>query len=102
MQVQPYLFFDGQCEEALAFYTTALGAEVETLMRFKDGPDPAMCPSGAADKVMHASFRIGETTLMASDGRNTGHPQFHGISLTITAPDAAEAEKMFAAYLAKA
>ena len=97
MQVQPYLMFDGQCEEALDFYKKALGAEVTTLMRFKDGPDPAMCPGGAADKVMHAAFRIGDTTLMASDGRNTGHPQFQGISLTITAPDAAAAEKLFAA-----
>jgi PhnB protein len=97
MQVQPYLMFDGKCEEALEFYQTALGAEVTTLMRFRDGPDPAMAPPGAADKVMHASFRIGDTTLMASDGRNTGQPQFHGISLTITAPDAAAAEKTFAA-----
>ncbi len=67
MEVQPYLFFDGRCDEALAFYRSALGAEVTMLMRFKDGPAPAepgMVPPGAGDKVMHASFRIGDTTLM--------------------------------------
>jgi PhnB protein len=100
MQVQPYLFFDGRCEEALEFYRKALGAEVATLMRFKDSPEPAqpgMCPPGSENKVMHASFRIGDTTVMASDGRCTGQPSFKGFSLAIAAPDDAEAEKLFAA-----
>src|ERR671922_252265 len=60
--VQPYLFFDGCCEEALEYYRKTLGAQVEALMRFKDSPDPGMCAPGAGDKVMHASFRIGEPT----------------------------------------
>ncbi|MDE2366032.1 MAG: VOC family protein, partial [Betaproteobacteria bacterium] len=75
MQVQPYLFFDGRCEEAVEFYRGALGAEVTMLMRFKDSPEPpqaGMAPHCAADKIMHASFRIGETTVMASDGRCEG------------------------------
>jgi PhnB protein len=100
MQVQPYLFFDGRCEEALEFYRKALGAEVATLMRFKDSPEPAqpgMCPPGSENKVMHASFRIGDTTVMASDGRCTGQPSFKGFSLAIAAPSDAEAEKLFAA-----
>ncbi len=95
--VQPYLFFDGRCEEAVEFYRKTLGAQVETLMRFKDSPDPSMCAPGAGDKVMHASFRIGETTVMASDGQCTGRPSFQGFSLSLTAPDAAEAERLFAA-----
>ena len=97
MQVQPYLFFDGRCEEALEFYRSALGAEVTMLMHFKDSPDPDMCPPGAGDKVMHTSFRIGETTVMASDGRCLGQPSFQGISLSLTAPNDAEAERLFAA-----
>ena len=96
MQVQPYLFFDGRCEEAVEFYKKALGAEVKTLMRFKDGPDPSMCPAGAEDKVMHLSMRIGETTVFASDGRCQGRPSFQGFALTITAPGEAEAERLFA------
>ena len=100
MQVQPYLFFDGRCEEAIEFYRKALGAEVAALMRFKDSPEPAqpgMCPPGSENKVMHASFRIGDTTVMASDGRCTGQPSFKGFSLAIAAPSDAEAEKLFAA-----
>ena len=100
MQVQPYLFFDGRCEEAIEFYKRALGAKVETLMRWKDSlepPQPGMCPPGSDDKVMHASFRIGETTVMASDGRCQGKPSFQGISLSLTAKDEAEAERLFAA-----
>jgi PhnB protein len=97
MQVQPYLFFDGRCEEALEFYKSALGAEVAMLMRSKDSPDPAMAPSGAGDKVMHTSFRIGDATVMASDGRCQGQPSFQGFALSLTAKDEAEAERLFAA-----
>ena len=100
MQVQPYLFFDGRCEEALEFYRTALGAEVTMLMRFKDSPEPPppdMCPPGSEDKVMHASFRIGETTLMASDGRAQGKPVFQGISLSLSVPSDPEAQRLFKA-----
>jgi PhnB protein len=95
--VQPYLFFDGRCEEAVEFYRKALGAQVETLTRFKDSPDPGMCPPGAGDKVMHASIRIGETTVMASDGQCSGRQSFEGFALSLTLPDAAEAERLFAA-----
>ncbi|HEX6987589.1 MAG TPA: VOC family protein [Planctomycetaceae bacterium] len=98
MRVQPYLFFDGRCEEAIEFYRKSLGAEVTHLMRFKDSPEPCqegMTPPG--DKVMHASFRIGETEVMASDGNCQGRPQFQGISLALSAPDAAAAERLFAA-----
>ena len=78
MQVQPYLFFDGRCEEAIEFYQEVLGAEVTMLMRFKESPEPAMVSPGSGDKVMHASVRIGQTTIMASDGRCTGKPNFQG------------------------
>ena len=97
MLVQPYLFFDGRCEEALEFYRTALGAEVLMLMRFKESPDPGSCAPGSDDKVMHSSFRIGETTVMASDGNCTGQPKFEGFSLSLTVPSEAEAERLFAA-----
>ena len=75
MQVQPYLFFDGRCEEALEFYSKKLGAKVEMLMRFKESPEPpqpGMVPPGSEDKVMHASFRVGDSTIMASDGHCQG------------------------------
>ena len=100
MQVQPYLFFDGRCEEAVEFYRRALGAEVTMLMRFKDSPEPpqpGMVPPGAENKVMHSSFRIGDTTVMASDGRCMGQPSFQGFSLSLSVADDAEAERLFAA-----
>jgi PhnB protein len=100
MQVQPYLNFDGRCEEALEFYKRALGAEITMLMRFKESPEPCedgMVPPGGEDKVMHSSFRIGDTTLMASDARCGGRPSFQGTSLALTVADDAEAERRFAA-----
>src|SRR5574341_515119 len=103
MQVQPYLFFDGRCEEAVEFYRRALGAEVTMLMRFKDSPEPpapGMVPHGAEDKVMHTSFRIGDTTVLASDGRCLGKPSFQGFSLSLTLPNEAEADRVFAALAA--
>ncbi|HUB44044.1 MAG TPA: VOC family protein [Acetobacteraceae bacterium] len=94
MQVQPYLFFDGRCEEAMAFYQQALGAKQIMLMRFKDCPDPSMVPPGGADRIMHARLDIGGNTLLLSDGSGQEH-QFEGFALSITAADAAEAELKF-------
>jgi PhnB protein len=94
MKVQPYLFFDGRCEEALDFYRAALGAEVEMMMRFKEAPEP--CPEPVAeDKIMHASFKIGDTVIMASDGMCKNDTSFHGFSLAITVPEVAQAERLF-------
>jgi PhnB protein len=95
MLVQPYLFFNGRCEEALEFYRSAVGAEVEMLSRFKDAPEPGMTQPGMENKVMHASFRIGETILMASDGRCEGEPRFEGFSLSIVVPDEEKAASVF-------
>ena len=99
-QVQPYLFFDGRCEEALDFYKSALGAKVEMMMRFKDSPEPVpagMCAPGSEDKVMHAAFRIGDSLVMASDGMAGGKPEFKGFSLSVNAANEAEADKLFGA-----
>jgi PhnB protein len=99
MHVQPYLFFDGRCEEAVEFYKKTLGAEVTQLLRFKDSPEPpqpGMVPPGSEDKVMHTSFRIGDLTVMASDGQCVGQPSFQGFALSLTMPDADEAERLFA------
>jgi PhnB protein len=100
MLVQPYLFFDGRCEEAVEFYRRALGAEVVVMMRFRDSPEPAqpgMVPPGAEDKVMHAALRIGDTMVLGSDGRCLGQPDFRGFALSLTAADEAEADRLFAA-----
>jgi PhnB protein len=96
--VQPYLFFGGRCEEALEFYRTALGAELQMLTRFKESPEPQPgMPDCFEEKVMHASFRVGQTTLMASDGMCDGKANFEGFSLSIVVPEEAEAERVFAA-----
>jgi PhnB protein len=100
MFVQPYLFFDGRCDEALAFYQAKLGAKVEMLMRFKESPEPpppGCLPENSDEKVMHASFRIGDTVVMASDSMARGEPAFKGFSLSITAANEREADRLFEA-----
>lgn len=100
MQIQPYLFFEGRCEEAVEFYRGRLGAKVEMLMRYKESPDPpppGCIPPGSEEKVMHACLRIGDTAVMASDGTCAGQPSFEGFSLSLTAADVAEADRLFAA-----
>lgn len=100
MQVQSYLNFDGRCEEALEFYREAIGAEVTALMRLSDSPEPGapgMQPPGSENKVMHASFRVGDTTVMASDCHCKGQAKFEGFSLALNPPTVAEAERLFAA-----
>jgi len=96
-KVEAYLFFDGSCDQALEFYRKVLGAEVLMLMRFKDSPDPTMCAGVDKEKVMHASFRIGETTIMASDGRCTGKPKFEGFALSLAVASEEEGRRAFAA-----
>jgi PhnB protein len=100
MTIEPYLFFDGKCEEALDFYKQALGAKVDMLMRFSDSPEkpPAgTMPPGSENKVMHASFHVGDARIMASDGHCAGKPSFQGFGLSIDAKSDAEAEKVFGA-----
>jgi PhnB protein len=99
MQVQPYLFFDGRCEEALEFYKKALGAEVTMLMRYKDAPpsEPGAQPHVSPDKIMHASMRIGDTVVNASDGHCTGQPSFKGFANSLVTDSGPQAEKFFAA-----
>jgi PhnB protein len=94
--IEPYLYFDGCCEEALEFYKKELGAEVCVMLRFKESPDPTMCPPGSGDKIMHTSFKIGGTTILGSDGRCGGKHNFQGFSLSLKAANDAEAERLFA------
>ena len=98
MQIQPYLFFNGRCEEAIEFYRKALGAEVEMMMRFKESPDPmppGMIAPGFENKVMHAALRIGGAVMMASDGMAAGETNFKGFSLSIDAPDTVGVDRLF-------
>jgi PhnB protein len=100
MYVQPYLFFDGRCQEALEYYVSALGAKVGPVIRFKDSPeppDPAKMPPGSENNVMHAEFAIGDSVLMASDGFGKGKPVFQGISLSLSVKSVAEADRYFSA-----
>jgi PhnB protein len=105
MHIQPYLFFNGRCDEALEFYASKLGARIEQRMLFKDNPDTkagdgcagGMLPAGFENKVMHASFRIDDTVLLASDGMDSTPAAFKGVSLALSVPDAAAADSRFAA-----
>ena len=98
MKVQAYVTFGGRCEEALEFYKKAVGAEVKDLLRWKDSPDAAMQPPpGYEEKVMNASFRIGDTELMADDGMGAKEVEFKGMTLALSVADDAEAKRVFTA-----
>jgi PhnB protein len=100
MFVNPYLFFDGRCEEAINFYRQAIGAELVRMMRYSESPDKTpegMLAPGSENKVMHAEFRLGDSLIMASDGSCHGNPKFDGVSLTLSVGSENEAERAFAA-----
>jgi PhnB protein len=100
MHVQPYLFFDGRAQDAIDFYKDAVGAQVTALMRFGESPDQSHVAPENKNKVMHGSFKVGDTDILISDGENKGAPKFDGFSLTIQCKDAAEAERYFKALSA--
>jgi PhnB protein len=96
--LQPYLFFDGKCEEAIEFYGRAVGAKVNMLMRFKDSPEPAApgcMPPGSENKVMHAQITVGGTVVLVSDGHCTNRPNFQGFSLALSVASEADADRTF-------
>ncbi|WP_144222689.1 VOC family protein [Mesorhizobium amorphae] len=97
MRIEPYLYFNGRCEEAVEFYRRSVGATLNVLTRFKDVPG-SQAPAGAENKVLHADFKIGDTTILASDGECDGKPNFQGFSLAITAGKDAEADRLFEAF----
>lgn len=103
MNVQPYLFFEGRAEEALNFYVTALATKPSMVLRYREAPDPpppGMLPAGSEDKVMHASFKVGDTEVMLSDGTCGGAPKFDGFSLALAAADEGDAHRKFDALAA--
>ena len=97
MNIQPYLSFEGRAQEAIDYYKGVLGATVDVIMHFKDGPPEmqAQMSPESKDKIMHAAIRVGDTQVLMSDGRCTGTASFSGVTLTLNAADAAEAEKLF-------
>ena len=100
MKIEPYLFFDGRCEEAIEFYQKALGAKVEFMMRNSESPEPApegMLPPGSEHKIMHASLNIGGALVMMSDGMCGGDAAFKGFSLSLDCPEPDQAREAFAA-----
>jgi PhnB protein len=97
MNVEPYLFLEGRCEEAIAFYQGAAGAEVQMLMRYADAPAEAGAPELPPEKIMHASLKIGDSTVLMSDGRCSGNPAIGGFALSLSVADKAEAERVFSA-----
>ena len=104
MSIEPYLFFEGRCEEAIAFYRHALGAEVTMLMRNSESPEPpppGMLPAGSENKIIHAALNIGGAVLMASDGMCSGKPQFNGVNLSLSVANEADAKAKFTALADK-
>jgi PhnB protein len=98
--VQPYVFFGGRCEEAIEFYKKAIDAQVDMLMHFNDSPEPlppGLVPEGFEGKVMHATFRIGDSTINASDGGEESST-IGGFALSLSLPTEAEAKTVYAPF----
>ncbi|HQT75677.1 MAG TPA: glyoxalase/bleomycin resistance/extradiol dioxygenase family protein [Rhodopila sp.] len=96
MQIQPYIFLDGRCREAIDFYTNTLDAELLMRMLFSENPGPEELPPGVTgDKIMHAALRIGDSQIFLSDGHCAGKPEFRGFSLSLALADDRAAKRTF-------
>ncbi len=95
MQIEPYLFFHGTCEEALNFYSACFGGEFE-VNRYAGSPMESQVGPEFRDKIMHATFVAGDLKFMASDGRPGAPPDGQDdIVLSLATADAAEGERVF-------
>ena len=100
MDVETTLNFHGRTEEAVRFYAGAIGAEVVFLMRFRECPDRSLVRAGMEEKIFHATIRVGETVIMASDcgcEKVGAEARFAGFSLALRVEPAVKAERFFAA-----
>ena len=96
MQVEPYLNFEGRCEEAIEFYKKAIGAKVEMIMRNEEVPEPHPdMPPGSGKKILHSAFLVGDSKINATDGFGKGAPRFEGVTLSLNVADEAEAKRRF-------
>jgi len=97
MQLNPYLSFNGQCQEAFEFYQQCLGGNIQTMMTHGDSPIADQAPSEWRDKILHATLIVGQTTLMGADVPPDSYREPGGFSITIQINDSADAERIFRA-----
>jgi len=97
MEMEPYLFFSGNCQEALDFYKGLFGGEIGEIMRWKDAPPDMSFGPEYANRIMHAEFSSPAVKFMASDSRPTTQYGDGRISLSLNTRDASEAKRVFAA-----
>ena len=95
MQLNPYLLFNGDCEQALKFYEQTLGAKIEFLTRFAGSPSAEQAPPEWGDKVLHATLKIDGNVVMASDAPPGHYEKPQGMSISISLNDRAKAESIF-------
>ncbi|MGB8916799.1 MAG: VOC family protein [Candidatus Sulfotelmatobacter sp.] len=95
MQMNPYLYFDGDCEAAFKFYEKVLGAKIVVLMTHEGTPMAKHVPAEWQTKVLHGRLTIGDQVLMASDAPPGSYQKQGGFSLSLGFTDAAEAERVF-------
>jgi PhnB protein len=97
MQINAYLSFDGNCEEAFKFYEKVLGGKIEAMLTHEGTPAAAQTPPEWLKKIIHARMTIGNALLMASDVPPGHYNQPHGYSINIGVTSAQEAERIFSA-----
>jgi PhnB protein len=97
VKINPYLNFDGQCEEAFKFYESVLGGKIEAMIRFDEMPESGNFPPESAKNIMHMSLRVGDNILMGSDVPPHYFKKAQGITVSINTETPDEAEKLFAA-----
>lgn len=95
MQMNPYLFFDGQCEEAFKFYAKLLGGKIEAMMTHEGTPAADQVPAEWRSKIIHARLNLGGQILMASDAPPDRQQKPQGFSINISVESPAEAERLF-------
>ncbi len=97
MEPTIYLFFKGNCLEAMTLYAEVLGGEVKGVFRNADAPDPESRMPGGDDMVMNMSMTLGSATLMASDNTEEMYDKPRGFRVSIAPTSRAEFDRIHAA-----
>ncbi|MEE3715362.1 glyoxalase/bleomycin resistance/extradiol dioxygenase family protein [Tumidithrix elongata RA019] len=95
MQLNPYLFFNGNCQEAFEFYEQCLGGKIAMKFLNENAPPEGQMTEMPGEKIMHIRLEVGDWVLMGGDCPPQMFEESKGFRVNLAIDDPAESERIF-------